>query len=87
MVLIFFQGSWSRDLEKELPDKKSEFYSELRLTRHRLVLAMAEVGSADQMQMVLTHARREKKILTEEEVHKLKSKLKSSQLGEPAAAD
>jgi hypothetical protein len=72
-------------IEKELPDKKSEFYSELRQTRHQLVLPRAEaqtqVGSADQMQMVLTNARRENKIMTEEEVHGSELLAEVSQMG------
>ena len=41
--------------------------------------AQTQVGTADQMQMVLTNARRENKILSEE-VHELNSKLKSVSL-------
>ena len=55
----------------------------MRATQHQLALARAEaqtqVSTADQMQMVLTDARRENKILSEE-VHELNSKLKSVSL-------
>jgi len=79
-ILYKARGKEIDRLEKELADKKSEFDSELRQTRHQLAMANAEnqnqAGSADQMQMVLSDARRENKILTEE-VHELNSKLKS----------
>ena len=60
-ILYKARGKEIDRLEKELADKKSEFDSELRQTRHQLALARAEsktqVGTADQMQMVLTDAR------------------------------
>ena len=82
-ILYKARGKEIDRLEKELADRKDEFDSELRQTRHQLALARAEnqnqVGNTDQMQRVLSDNRRENKILTDE-VHELNSKLKSLSL-------
>eukprot|EP00092_Neocalanus_flemingeri_P009846 GFUD01010610.1.p1 GENE.GFUD01010610.1~~GFUD01010610.1.p1 ORF type:complete len:1104 (+),score=472.03 GFUD01010610.1:138-3449(+) len=79
-ILFKARGKEIDRLEKELSDRKSEFDCELRQIRHQLALSRAEnqnqVGNSDQMQRVLSDARRENKIVTEE-VHELNAKLKS----------